>query len=46
MAFSTIQVLIGYYPQGSTSFKTYNSTRPYYDFNDLKFSQPVTSDFR
>jgi len=46
MAFSTIQVLLGYYPQGSSPFKTYNSTRPYYDFNDLKFSQPVTSDFR
>lgn len=46
MAFSTIQVLLGYYPQGSSPFKTYNSTRPYYDFNDLKFSQPITSDFR
>jgi len=46
MAFNTIQVLLGYYPQGSSPLKTYNSTRPYYDFNDLKFSQPIISDFR
>jgi hypothetical protein len=46
MAFNTIQVLVGYYPQGTSPLKTYNSTRPYYDFNDFRFSQPITSDFR
>lgn len=46
MAFNTIQILLGYYPQGNSPFKTYNSTRPYYDFNDFRFTQPLTSDFR
>ncbi|WP_026463705.1 hypothetical protein [Adhaeribacter aquaticus] len=46
MAINTIQVLLGYYPQGRTPIKSFNSTRPYYDFNDFRFSQPIISDFR
>lgn len=46
MALSTIQLLIGYYPQGGSPLKTYHSTRPYYDFNDFRFTQPIISDFR
>jgi len=46
MAFNTIQLLIGYYPQGPLPIRNLNSTRPYYDFNDFRFSQPLVSDFR
>jgi hypothetical protein len=46
MALSTIQLLLGYYPQGRAPLKTYQSTRPYYDFNDFRFTQPIISDFR
>jgi hypothetical protein len=46
MSISTIQLLIGFYPQGGAPFKTYHSTRPYYDFNDFRFTQPIISDFR
>jgi hypothetical protein len=46
MALSTIQLLLGYYPQGGAPLKTYHSTRPYYDFNDFRFTQPIISDFR
>lgn len=46
MALSTIQVLIGYYPQGPSPLRTYQSNRPYFDFNDFRFSQPLISDFR
>ena len=46
MSLSTIQLLIGFYPQGGAPLKTYHSTRPYYDFNDFRFTQPIISDFR
>jgi hypothetical protein len=46
MAFNTIQVLLGYYPQGTRPLRNFNSTRPYYDFNDFRFTQPIISDFR
>lgn len=45
MTFSTIQVSLGYYPQGPTPIKTYPSTRPYYEFNDFIYSRPITSTF-
>lgn len=44
-SFNTIQLSLGFYPQGPTSFKTYPSTRPYYDFNDFIYSRPITSFF-
>jgi len=46
MAFNTIQLLLGYYPQGSAPLRNFNSTRPYYDFNDFRFTQPLVPDFR
>lgn len=46
MAFNTIQLLLGYYPQGSSPLRNFNSTRPYYDFNDFRFTQPLVPDFR
>ncbi|MDB5261662.1 MAG: hypothetical protein JWQ14_943 [Adhaeribacter sp.] len=46
MAFNTIQVLLGYYPLGTSPLRNFNSTRPYYDFNDFRFTQPLVPDFR
>ena len=43
--FNTIQISLGFYPQGPTTFKTYPSTRPYYEFNDFIYSRPITSIF-
>ncbi|QMU30000.1 BamA/TamA family outer membrane protein [Adhaeribacter radiodurans] len=43
--FNTIQISLGFYPQGPTSFKTYPSTRPYYEFNDFTYSRPITAVF-
>lgn len=44
-SFNTIQLSLGFYPQGPTSFKTYPSTRPFYDFNDFIYSRPITNVF-
>ncbi|WP_181305976.1 hypothetical protein [Rufibacter sp. XAAS-G3-1] len=48
---NTIQVLLGYYPRlpqlnGQQDFKLFQSTRQYYDFNDLRFTQPLITEFR
>ncbi len=43
--FNTIQISLGFYPQGPTTIKTYPSTRPYYEFNDFIYSRPITSIF-
>ena len=45
MTFSTIQISLGFYPQGPTWFKNYSSTRPYYEFNDFVYSRPITPTF-
>ncbi|WP_207435265.1 hypothetical protein [Sabulibacter ruber] len=49
--FNTIQILLGYYPRlpeinGQQDFKLFQTTRQYYDFNDLRFTQPLISEFR
>ncbi|WP_240337154.1 hypothetical protein [Rufibacter psychrotolerans] len=49
--FNTIQILLGYYPRlpevnGQQDFKIFQTTRQYYDFNDLRFTQPLISEFR
>ena len=50
LPFSTIQILLGYYPRvpvdNQTDFKFFRSSRPYYDFNDLRFTQPLITEFR
>ncbi|ALJ01209.1 hypothetical protein DC20_04745 [Rufibacter tibetensis] len=51
LTFNTIQVLVGYYPRmpqldGRQDFKLFQTTRQYYDFNDLRFTQPLISEFR
>ncbi|MFD1754293.1 hypothetical protein ACFSC6_03705 [Rufibacter sediminis] len=48
---NTIQVLLGYYPRlpqtsSIQDFKLFQTTRQYYDFNDLRFTQPLISEFR
>jgi hypothetical protein len=48
---NTIQILLGYYPRlpqtnSQQDFKLFQTTRQYYDFNDLRFTQPLISDFR
>jgi hypothetical protein len=49
--FNTIQILLGYYPRipqlgNQQDFRLFQTTRQYYDFNDLRFSQPLISEFR
>ncbi|WP_242916295.1 hypothetical protein [Pontibacter liquoris] len=50
LAFSTIQFLVSYYPRlpvnEDRSFKTFGSSRSYYDFTDFRFSSPGVADFR
>ncbi|WP_066505798.1 hypothetical protein [Rufibacter sp. DG15C] len=50
LPFSTIQILVGYYPRvpidNQTDLKFFRSSRPYYDFNDLRFTQPLITEFR
>ncbi|KAA3439690.1 hypothetical protein FOA19_03145 [Rufibacter hautae] len=48
---NTIQVLLGYYPRlplvnNQQDFKLFQTTRQYYEFNDLRFTQPLISEFR
>ncbi|MFT2010046.1 hypothetical protein ACMA1I_15335 [Pontibacter sp. 13R65] len=51
LSFSTIQILFNYYPKGPplqnfNNFRMYNSTRPYYDFADFRFTQPGVTEFQ
>ncbi|WP_192821944.1 hypothetical protein [Rufibacter sp. LB8] len=51
LTFNTIQFLLGYYPRlpdvpGQQDFKLFQTTRRYYDFNDLRFTQPLITEFR
>ncbi|MEJ8803075.1 hypothetical protein [Pontibacter sp. H249] len=52
LSFSTIQILIGYYPKGPSfeedfnNFRILESSRPYYDFTDFRFSRPGVANFR
>ncbi|MGV3539186.1 MAG: hypothetical protein ACO1OQ_05205, partial [Rufibacter sp.] len=51
LPFNTIQVLLGYYPKlpqviDQKDFKIFHTTRQYYDFNDLRFTQPLITEFR
>ncbi|RNI29857.1 hypothetical protein EFA69_10000 [Rufibacter immobilis] len=52
LTFNTIQILLGYYPRlpqvdgHQQDFKIFQTTRQYYDFNDMRFTQPLISEFR
>ncbi|WP_439880257.1 hypothetical protein ACSX1A_13960 [Pontibacter sp. MBLB2868] len=51
LSFSTIQILIGYYPklpanEDFNSFRIFETSRPYYDFTDFRFTRPGVADFR
>ncbi|MCC9136716.1 hypothetical protein ACFSKU_10595 [Pontibacter silvestris] len=51
LSFSTIQILIGYYPKlpqngNMDSFRIFGSSRPYYDFTDFRFTTPGVVEFR
>jgi hypothetical protein len=51
LSFSTIQVLIGYYPkipnnEDFSNFRIYESSRPFYDFADFRFTRPGVAEFR
>ncbi len=51
LTFNTIQVLLGYYPrvphlEGRQDLKLFQTSRQYYDFNDLRFTQPLITEFR
>ncbi|MFD2248315.1 hypothetical protein [Pontibacter ruber] len=49
--FSTIQILFSYYPKvpangNINDFRFYESSRPYYDFPDFRFTRPGVAEFR
>ncbi|WP_187452234.1 hypothetical protein [Hymenobacter sp. BT491] len=47
-AIRTLQILIGYYPRGqytNNGLRIFESSRPYYGFNDFGFGQPNTARF-
>lgn len=51
LSFSTIQILVGYYPkipnnEDFSNFKVYESSRPFYDFSDFRFERPGVAEFR
>lgn len=51
LSFSTIQILLGYYPKlpqndDLDSFRIFGSNRPYYDFTDFRFTSPGIVEFR
>ncbi|MFC6997345.1 BamA/TamA family outer membrane protein [Rufibacter roseus] len=51
LPFNTIQVLLGYYPRvphlnNLQDLKLFQTGRQYYDFNDLRFTQPLVTEFR
>ena len=48
LIFSTIQLMFAYYPEvpaDGSKTRLLDSSRPYYDFQDFNFSQPLTSPF-
>jgi hypothetical protein len=50
-SFSTIQILVGYYPkipqnENFNNLRIYESSRSYYDFSDFRFTQPGIAEFR
>ncbi|MBC5993654.1 BamA/TamA family outer membrane protein [Pontibacter cellulosilyticus] len=51
LSFSTIQLLLSYYPklppnENFDSFRILESSRPYYDFTDFRFTRPGVANFR
>ncbi|MFD2514582.1 hypothetical protein ACFSRY_11955 [Pontibacter locisalis] len=51
LSFSTIQILLSYYPklpvnEDFRSFRIFESSRPYYDFTDFRFTRPGVAEFR
>ncbi|MCP2043451.1 hypothetical protein [Pontibacter sp. HSC-36F09] len=51
LSFSTIQILVGYYPkipanENFNNLRIYESSRSYYDFEDFRFKQPGIPEFR
>ncbi|WP_018479392.1 BamA/TamA family outer membrane protein [Pontibacter roseus] len=51
LSFSTIQILVGYYPkipnnEDFSNFRIYESSRPFYDFADFRFERPGVAEFR
>ncbi|WP_162053778.1 BamA/TamA family outer membrane protein [Pontibacter pamirensis] len=50
LSFSTIQFSVSYYPQLPVNeeikaFRIFNTSRPYYDFQDFQFTRPGVADF-
>jgi hypothetical protein len=50
LTFSTIQVLLNFYPRvpddNVANWRLFQSSRPYYDFQDFRFQQPMVTEFR
>lgn len=51
LSFSTIQFLLSYYPKAPANedfdnFRILESSRPYYDFTDFRFTRPGVANFR
>lgn len=51
LSFSTIQIMLGYYPrmpeyENLNSFRFFQTSRPYYEFEDFRFNRPGVAQFR
>ncbi|SIT94587.1 hypothetical protein [Pontibacter indicus] len=51
LSFSTIQILVGYYPkipanENFNNLRIYESSRSYFEFEDFRFKQPGIPEFR
>ncbi|TXK49013.1 hypothetical protein FVR03_07285 [Pontibacter qinzhouensis] len=51
LSFSTIQILLNYYPKGPpfqdfNNVRIYQTSRPFYDFADFRFIQPGLAEFQ
>jgi hypothetical protein len=50
LSFSTIQILLNFYPrvpdEGMANWRLFQASRPYYDFQDFRFQQPMVTEFR
>ncbi len=51
LSLSTIQIMIGYYPrmpfyEDRNNFRIFESSRPYYEFEDFRFNRPGVAQFR
>ena len=50
LSFSTIQILLNFYPrvpdENFPRFRFLQASRPYYDFSDFRFQQPMVTEFR